>query len=1748
MTKAVARPGRASPPRGFVRKPVMQELEGRLLLSADLNPAAQDTLFATPALQGAEFRALVEPGSLPAIASMQVAPILRTHELVFVDTATPEYQSLVEDMRASARDGGRNLEVVLIEAERDGVRKITDTLAQKSGLDAIHIISHARDGAVQLGSTQLDFETLTRRAASIKKWGDALAESGDLLFYGCDLAATQDGKSLVDALARLTGADVAASEDLTGNAARGGDWTLEFVSGRVEAQVAVSAAGEAQWDGILAAEQLDWDAVSWPATTLGNSYAVGSGNVAIAISGDTGRFLAGYPVDNSSFNTGGLSPAQDSLHLYVDFTANTQQIVLTIDFTHPGGVSNVSFTLFDIDNGSGTPRSFIDQVAAFATIGGVGGNDPTSLTLVGGGTTSLVDTDGDTTNDAARGNGTTTNAGSASNAGNATFTFGQSGITRITLVYNNYLGSPGVSANPAGQAVSLHDISFTANRAPVLANGSTLNYAENGAAAAINTALTVTDVDSTTLASATVSITGNFASGQDVLGFVNGAGMGNIAGSYDGATGVLTLTSAGATATLAEWRTALRAVTYANSSDAPSTAARTVSFVANDGLIDSNTLTSTVNVTAVNDAPVLADTVLTLPAVNEDAPAPVGAVGTLVSTLVGGQSDPDGVGALQGIAITATDTNGTWYYSTNNGAAWNTFTGSVASSRLLAADANTRIYFRPNANFNGTIASAITFRAWDRTSGANGGTANTATSGGTTAFSTATDTASIVVSPVNDAPVGTDRIIRMPNGVLYTYTAADFGFTDPNDTPANAFAGVMVATVPGGAADLRLNGALVTAGTTISISDINAGLFQYQADNGNRTWTFRVVDDGGTANGGIDTDVTARTMTMRTNQGANDAPVLADTALAIAVSEDAPAPSGAVGSLVAAFTGGITDADSATAPTGIAVVGSDETNGTWYYSTNGGTSWTAVGTVSAAQSLLLADNAFTRLYFQPNANFNGTVASGLTIRAWDQTSGINGTKVSTATTGGTSAFSGATDTIAATVTAVNDAPTRTAASVALASVLEDASNPPGATVSALFAGAYSDATDQVTGGSSANALVGVAIEANAATAAEGAWQWFNGVSWTNVSTGVSTGSALVLAAGTQVRFLPAADFNGTPGALTVRLIDDSAGAVTSGSTADVTGSGGTTQYSNAANAVLLTTAVAAVNDAPTRTAGTVSNLTVPEDAATTPLGLGALAYSPGPSNETAQTLTYTITTVPAAALGDVVLADGTTVVTAGATYTLAQLQGMQFRPALNAYGGPATFSWTVTDNGGTANGGLDILSESLTITVTNVNDPPVANNDAATVAEDSGANAIDVLANDSILPDAGETLTITAVTNGTNGTVAITGGGTGLTYTPNANFFGADSFTYTIADGNGGTATATVNVTVTNVNDPPIPLDNSFVISSGGSLVLASTNLSATDVDDPPLALAFSVSNVVNGRFELVAAPGVAIGTFTQAQIVAGQVRFVHTGGGAPSFDLAVSDGSAITGPYAGNIVFNGGTTPPPSSGGGGDVGAAVAELFGTAAPLPAAPPPGAVNGAVAFVSVPVAPLVLPAPLIGLADRFSVEFTRTPAIAASASSEAGGAPGFAEAAPAAQALQGPIDATIRADRGLPPIHAEGDVIETHVTDPTLVVARLRADELGVKAAEYAYACVPETVDPFAAAPLRAVPPGQPLEPDADDRWRLGVTTGALTITGLVVAAGGLWWAARASGLVSGLLATAPAWRHLDPMPAIGTDRKKRDAE
>jgi hypothetical protein len=125
--------------------------------------------------------------------------------------------------------------------------------------------------------------------------------------------------------------------------------------------------------------------------------------------------------------------------------------------------------------------------------------------------------------------------------------------------------------------------------------------------------------------------------------------------------------------------------------------------------------------------------------------------GMLVSDLLasaGGNriADQD-AGAVQGIAIIAADTShGSWQFSTDGGATWLSL-GAVSngSARLLAADANTRIRFVPNLGYTGTMDQAIAFRAWDQTTGTNGGLASTLVAGGTTAFSTEVETASLTV-------------------------------------------------------------------------------------------------------------------------------------------------------------------------------------------------------------------------------------------------------------------------------------------------------------------------------------------------------------------------------------------------------------------------------------------------------------------------------------------------------------------------------------------------------------------------------------------------------------------------------------------------------------------------------------------------------------------------------------------------------------------------------------------------------------------------------------------------------------------------------------------------------------------------------------------------------------------------------------------------------------------------------------------
>ena len=206
--------------------------------------------------------------------------------------------------------------------------------------------------------------------------------------------------------------------------------------------------------------------------------------------------------------------------------------------------------------------------------------------------------------------------------------------------------------------------------------------------------------------------------------------------------------------------------------------------------------------------------------------------------------------------------------------------------------------------------------------------------------------------------------------------------------------------------------------------------------------------------------------------------------------------------------------------------------------------------------------------------------------------------------------------------------------------------------------------------------------------------------------------------------------------------------------------------------------------------------------------------------------------------------DGTTVITNGTFITAAEgAAGLKFLPSLNS---TANGSFTVEASVGNTAGGITAGPATATITVTPVDDLPVAVNDAATVAEDSGVSSINVLANDTDID--GGPKSVSSVTQPVNGSVVITGGGTGLTYQPNANYCNTppgttlDTFTYAL---NGGSA-ATVTMTVTCVDDNPSAVNDTATVSEDSGPNPINVLGNDTDVDGGPKSVA-SVTQPANG-------------------------------------------------------------------------------------------------------------------------------------------------------------------------------------------------------------------------------------------------------------------------------------------------------------
>ncbi len=195
-----------------------------------------------------------------------------------------------------------------------------------------------------------------------------------------------------------------------------------------------------------------------------------------------------------------------------------------------------------------------------------------------------------------------------------------------------------------------------------------------------------------------------------------------------------------------------------------------------------------ITVNPVNDAPVITLSTPRFPTITEDA---VANAGIMVSTLIDQRIYDIDDGSLQGIAIfTQNPGNGTWQYSRDFGSNWVDFE-SVSSSSALLLRPNNKVRFLPDA-MNGTNAT-FSYYAWDQTSGTAGSKVNVDARGGSTAFSTSADTASINVIPLIDGPA------LVPNGPWLVKPGNTITFSIPTqnvDLPTRPLTYTMEAGAP----------------------------------------------------------------------------------------------------------------------------------------------------------------------------------------------------------------------------------------------------------------------------------------------------------------------------------------------------------------------------------------------------------------------------------------------------------------------------------------------------------------------------------------------------------------------------------------------------------------------------------------------------------------------------------------------------------------------------------------------------------------------------------------------------------------------------------------------------------------------------------------------------------------------------------------------------------------------------------------
>jgi Ca2+-binding RTX toxin-like protein len=435
-------------------------------------------------------------------------------------------------------------EVVVLHAGSFGLDQIVASLHGRGRFDAIHILSHGDTAAIQLGSDWLRLDNLSAHAPALQALGASLADHGDLLVYGCNVAKGTAGQAFVHRLAALTRADLAASSTPVGSDALGGNWALDVQVGGITTRPLFDS--QTVYGHVLAAPVLRAASVS----TMFSLGVVTINDAAQANPYPATLAVAGIPANILDVN---VSLNQLNHSYYADL-----DIVLV-------GPTGATVMLMSDAPGAGLMDLMIDDEAAATMFAGP----------VSGGTYQPTNASGPDPMP-----GLTEPYGSALSVFDGTSPNGN----WLLYIVDDASGDVGTLGNWAVQLTV--DIGITSQ-----------SYTENDPPMAYSGLWFVGDTDSTQLQGASVVISSGFQTG-DVLGFTDQSGI-----THTWNAGTRTLTLSG-TASLDTYATAMASVTFANTTDTPGSATRTLSWSVTDtSAATSAAFNTTVLVTPTNDTP-----------------------------------------------------------------------------------------------------------------------------------------------------------------------------------------------------------------------------------------------------------------------------------------------------------------------------------------------------------------------------------------------------------------------------------------------------------------------------------------------------------------------------------------------------------------------------------------------------------------------------------------------------------------------------------------------------------------------------------------------------------------------------------------------------------------------------------------------------------------------------------------------------------------------------------------------------------------------------------------------------------------------------------------------------------------------------------------------------------------------------------------------------------------------------------------